>query len=125
MLDAIKDKTDLIAAGDFDVVSPVSSDGESITLFRGDDYYNADSRALSFTSTDWPSITGATVVLKLSNGVSITGTVTSATSCYFELTKTQTAAIEEDALDFEVEATLSNSHVVTIVTGSVSISGQI
>jgi hypothetical protein len=53
----------LIGSGDFAVVAPVSSDGATLNLIRGDDYLEAQDRALEFTSSDWPDLTGATEVI--------------------------------------------------------------
>jgi hypothetical protein len=44
----------------FSVVQPVSVDSTSVSLVRGDDYAVADGRGLTFTSDDWPDLTGAT-----------------------------------------------------------------
>lgn len=122
-LDAIAARTILISAGGFSIVSPVNSDGTEITLFRGDDYFNADARALIFTSADFPVLTGLTVKLKVAGIDDITGAVTSATSVYFEIARATTATMGGG--DFEVEATLADGHVSTIATGTITMSGQL
>lgn len=102
------------------IVSPVSSDGMAITVLRGDDYLLTDNRALTFTGSTWPSITGASIALKVNFAgtiLSYTGTVTAADSCYVELTDTQTAAMATGTFDYDLEATLSNGSIVTLVQG--------
>lgn len=102
------------------IVSPVSSDGMAITVLRGDDYLLTDNRALTFTGSTWPSITGASIALKVNFAgtiLSYTGTVTAADSCYVELTDTQTGAMATGTFDYDLEATLSNGSVVTLVQG--------
>lgn len=102
------------------IVSPVSSDGTAITVVRGDDYLLTDNRALTFTGATWPSITGASIALKVNFSgaiMSYTGTVTAADSCYVELTDTQTAAMATGTFDYDLEATLSNGSIVTLVQG--------
>jgi len=64
--DAIKVKTDLITAGAVDIVSPVAAD-QSLTIVRGDDYADADGRALTWTVEGWtgPDLTDATATFRL------------------------------------------------------------
>lgn len=102
------------------IVSPVSSDGTAITVLRGDDYLLTDNRALTFTGSTWPSIIGASIALKVNFAgtiLSYTGTVTAADSCYVELTDTQTGAMATGTFDYDLEATLSNGSIVTLVQG--------
>lgn len=117
-------KTDLITSGNVTITSAVNEAGDVITIYQGDDYKLTDSAAFTFTSTGFPTLTGATVLLKFAT-LELTGTVTSATSVYFEMTKTQTAAIAATGYKFEVQATLSNGSVRTIVTGDVNVTAQL
>lgn len=117
MVVAINGKTQAISSGVFTLVSPIATSG-TITLFRGDDYFNADGAALTFTSSTFPTLTAATILLKISNGTNFTGVVTSATSVYFEITRAQTAALTSPEYHYEVEATLADGHVRTIATGA-------
>lgn len=89
-----------------------------LTILRGGSYYNADSNAIAITKGDeftWPSDlfsasgpawvvtlyaepTASTLAdyssaAALASGAGVAGTVTSATACYFDLSKTQTAAL--------------------------------
>ena len=127
-LSDIKAKTDLISAGDFDAVSPVSADGATLNLFRGDDYFNADSRALSWSNSDW-NLSGGGVSLKIGSGntteLTITGTISSATACRFDMTRTQSAALTNNTYTFEVEFTSSGDHVQTLVVGTCNMGGQL
>jgi hypothetical protein len=56
-------KLDLISGGSqIEVVSPVATDA-TVTTYQGDDYYSAESRALSWQDDDWGDFTGDTVTL--------------------------------------------------------------
>lgn len=106
--------------GTVTVTSPVLSAGR-LSLVQGDDYKAADSRALIFTSSDWPSLTGAAISLELRNSPTATptsyaGTATSATTAQIELAGTQTAVLD-GAYRFDVVATLSGGNVVTLTNG--------
>lgn len=113
-------------AGSVTVSSPVSAAG-NITVVRGDDYKQVDGRALSFTLTNAPSITGATLkftAVNRSTGTTLvlTPTVTSATAFYAEMTKAQTATLGLGAIHaFDVQATLASGNVVTLVTGTMTV----
>jgi hypothetical protein len=113
------------------IVSPVLSSG-NVQIVRGDDYANADGRALTFDISDpgnfLPSLVGATVRLKtgLPNRpnlavLNVTGTVVTATgttrTVRFELTSAQTAVLVPIAHNFDVEATLSAGRVITLLQG--------
>lgn len=111
-----------ITPGAVTIVSPVATDGTSITLIRGDDYLNADNRALTFSGDSWPTLTGGSVALIADiNGTptSYAGTITGAGECYVELTDTQTAAMTPGTYSYDLQATLDNvtSSVVTLVQG--------
>jgi len=115
------------------IVSPVLTSG-SVQLVRGDDYANADGRALTFNISDpsgagIPSLTGATVRFKTAppgmsgtgTGLNVTGTVVTATgttrTVRFELTSAQTVSLPPAAHSFDVEATLSTARVITLLQG--------
>ena len=104
------------------VTSPVASDGTSITVVRGDDYLNTDGRALTFTGATWPTLTAGTVALIVDTSgtpTSYSGVITAATSCYVELTTTQTTALSaRRTYDYDLQATLSNGSIVTLVQGT-------
>ncbi|MBU2249537.1 MAG: hypothetical protein KKD77_22510, partial [Gammaproteobacteria bacterium] len=87
-----------------------------VTTYRGDDYYNADGRALEWTSTSWPTLTGATITAVISGVCTLTGSVVSASKVRLELTDAQTTAIPEGDYAFQIYAALVTSgNIVTLV----------
>lgn len=117
-----------ITPGAVTIVSPVATDGTSITLIRGDDYLNADNRALTFSGDSWPTLTGGAVALIVNvNGTptSYTGTITGDGECYIELTDTQTSAITPGAYSYDLQATLSNGSIVTVVQGLLLVTADV
>lgn len=125
ILAAIKTKTDVISGSSITVTSPIV-EGADITIVRGDDYANADGRALFATTTfsNAPSLTGGSVTLKVQTGATTTfskaGVVTGAAACYVELTDAETAALTGKR-SYDLEATLSNGDVVTIAQGKLEV----
>lgn len=123
----------LFAAGSVTLTAPVSTDGDTVTLVQGDDYYLADSRHLSWTDSgsEWPSLTGATIhftVRNLATGVDTEthGVVSDANTCYVELPNTTTVLWDAGGkFRFDLEATLAGtSHKVTLVTGTVTMAAK-
>jgi hypothetical protein len=114
-----------IGSAEVTVVSPVTADGTAIMLIYGDDYYNADGRALTFTGTNWPTLTGGTVTLRIQTAagvVAITGTVTGAAACRFDVTKAQVESLGEGIFDYDLEAALvTSAHIATLAQGKLSI----
>ena len=97
------------------VVSPILATGNA-NIQIGDDYFSVDGRALAWSSSSWPTLTGGSVVLKVA-GQTITGTLTEATkTASFDVTKAQTAAIPAASNFAEIIATLANGHVVTLAS---------
>ena len=112
------------------VTSPVATDGTSISIIRGDDYRNADGRALTFSGATWPTLTGGAVALIVDvNGTptSYAGVITGAQSCYVELTDTQTALLTPGAYDYDLQATLAgvDGSVITLVQGLLLVSADV
>ena len=111
------------------VTSPVATDGTSITIVRGDDYLNTDGRALTFTGATWPTLTAGTVALIVDvsgTPTSYAGVITGAQACYVELTDTQTTALNpKKAYDYDLQATLSNGSVVTLVQGLLLVTADV
>ena len=110
------------------ITSPVATDGTAINIVRGDDYANADGRALTFTGATWPTLTSGTVALKVATGATITtytGTVTGAQACRVELTDTQTAALAAGVYAYDLEATLAGGSVVTLVQGTLRVAADV
>lgn len=101
------------------ISAPVSSRGDA-EVTQGDDYLAANNRALTWTSTSWPTLTGATVNLKVwdRTGTLIltkAATVTPATPLVsVDLTRTETAALPIGGNRYAVVATLSGGAVATL-----------
>jgi len=137
-LEALREKLDgMSATGVVTVVSPVSADGTELTLVQGDDYKNADGRAIAFSGiTGLPSdiSTGVTVALKIKRRqttaptvISIAGTITTATGATkavrFDVPAATTGLLEvgDRTYDFAVEFTLSSGDKITAVRGTVDV----
>lgn len=106
------------------VVSPVSTSGD-VAITAGDSYLNADSRALTWTSSSWPSFASATATMTVKNrlgAIVLTKSVTlaSATSIRVDLTATDTA-LTSDSYRFAIVATLADSMPATLVSGGFSV----
>lgn len=124
-----------LSAGDVTVISPVDAADSTITIYRGDDYKAAESRRLSWTSSAWTAynITGATILFsaryKRATGALFTkaGTVLDATTIAVELTNAETLALglEGTTFAFDVQATLTNSDVVTLAWGDMFITPDV
>lgn len=117
-----------ITAGAVTIVSPVATDGTAVSIVRGDDYLNADNRALTFSGDAWPALTGGAVALKVRMGGAVTsyaGVVTGAGECYVELTDAQTALLSPRQYDYDLEATLAGGSVVTLVQGKLVVSADV
>jgi len=104
------------------VTSPVTEDG-AITLVYGDDYRTGDGRALTFVGTNWPTLTGGTVSLRVqaASVVTISGTVTGAASCRVEVTSAQTISLGLGVWSYDLEATLVSGYVATLQQGTITI----
>jgi hypothetical protein len=135
-LDDIEAKTGLLGTGSVVVVATPFVGRGNIEIYRGDDYYNADQRAVEFTDSGgrWrpTDITGATPWLRLyvSEGGSLALTVdgsvitpTGIKKVRFEPTATQTGLLSQPTYYFEMGLTLANTHVVTLETGRATIKG--
>ncbi len=130
-----------LGAISFSLVSPIMQNG-SITIVAGDDYYNADGRALTWTSPPgvWPNLTAATIALvgSLSPGTTGSGSKTyniagvvsaggvGTQSVYVEIPKATTAALAIGAMayDFALIATLSDGHLATLAQGTLTVKAQ-
>lgn len=95
----------------------------NIAIVSGDDYLNTDARALTFNIRGAPSIQNASVLLTVFNNTTqlLQKTATIVTYAavpqvvYFELTRTETAALNAGAFTYSVIATLISGDVVTVV----------
>jgi hypothetical protein len=102
------------------VTAPVSTT-QTVTLMQGDDYLAADGRALEWTSTGWPDLTGAAVTWQVGLRGSETlypVTVVDAATVRVELTTAQTNALTPRVVrTYQLVATLTNGSVVTLTHG--------
>ena len=110
------------------LTNPVASSGD-VTLFEGDDYYDADDRSLEWVDTDgvWPTLTGASIMMYVrgadGSSWSAAGTVVVAVGANkqvrVELSAAQTTALVDLPRPgtLRVRATLVSGHVVTLVSG--------
>jgi len=141
-----------IGTEDVTIVSPLAADGTTLELVRGDDYQEDQGRELTFTSDDWPDLTGATeivmtvrrrreafgsgsdpVLLTEQDVVASRVDGTGAQTVVFELhsaepglgdlwTGTTNALIPGAATGkYDVQATLADDDVVTLVVGNVNV----
>lgn len=126
----------LLFGSNVSYVGPVAASG-AITLTAGDDYLTADGRQLKFIDTAglWPTLTGATVVLKVGTGpgsgvtLSSSGTVVTGTGSNKEVdvsvTRVQSATLAPGTFyRYALVATLTDASVVTLSTGTLTILGQ-
>jgi hypothetical protein len=109
------------------IISPLSSDGTSLTVIQGDDYLVGDGRNILFTGdieNQWVDLTDSTVVF----GISDTSTLKEVSvvtpvgtqQLSLELTKENTS-IPQGSYKYDVQATLSNGSVVTLFRGNLEI----
>lgn len=98
-----------------------------VELRYGDDYYVADGRSITFDLIDQPSITGATVtmIVKKSPILTFSGSVVTATQCRFEFTSVQIGTIGVGYFEYDLQAALSNGHVVTLKSGLLHVAADI
>lgn len=122
-----------IGSGQITTTSIVSQAGD-VTVLKGDDYYAADGHAIEWTdsSAGWPDLTSATVLFSLHGPYA--GSFTAACSVVtpsgsgkkvrLQLSAAQTSLLVATAHDYEVVATLSDTHVVTLVRGKFYVTGE-
>ncbi len=105
------------------IVSPVASSC-NITLMDGDDYLAADGRSLDFIFAGQPSLTGATIALRVQVGgtvVTLAGSVLSSVACRVEVTSTQVASIGVGIWTYDLSAVLGNGHTVTLASAALTV----
>lgn len=96
----------------------------TITLVRGDDYLNADGRALAW-SVSSPDLIGATVTLTIRTYAGVTvldkAMTVSGTTVQVDLTAAETAALElgTPKYKYEIVADLAGETTATLATGTV------
>lgn len=127
-----------LVTGGVTVTSTVASSGD-LALVRGDDYFEADSRELSFTSTGWPDLTGATAIkitgrartgptignlwfgVNDKSGSRVTGG--GSQTVVFELATTDTVKLVAGTGSgkYDVQATLASGRIVTLTFGQIDV----
>jgi len=124
------DTADFIAAGGTVTYDgPVAPSGDA-EIVKGDDYKNADGRALEWTDTSWPTLTAGSVKLTVRSNTGvvlidgIAGVVSGASTVYVELTSTNTD-IEAGTHRFDVQATLTGGSVVTLQRGTFIVKSEV
>ena len=100
----------------------------NVTVVQGDDYSNADGRALIWTSSiqnAWPNLTGASVEWNVSDGMLIVlGTVMTPTGMQqvmAEPTAAETQVLDGGQYSYDVTATLASGHKVTLIEGVLTV----
>ncbi|MBM3957394.1 MAG: hypothetical protein FJ313_05015, partial [Gemmatimonadetes bacterium] len=133
-----------LSAATLSTQSLVADDGTA-TIFRGDDYLEADGRALTFTISNYsgPSLSGGTATLALitkanydrgltTSALSVTLTVTGTTTltCKADLTDTQTAALASNPNQavtyiYQLRATTKGGSKITLGQGTLVVRPRI
>lgn len=133
LVDAIKARTDRLGTAGVTVSSPMSSSGDEVEVYQGDDYSNSDSRALEWTNASgtWPDLTSATITfaVRAPSGSSFTATGSVVTpigagqKVRVELTAAQSALLVEypTPSDYRVRATLASGRKATLVRGDLTV----
>jgi hypothetical protein len=112
------------------LVQPVTAAGD-VTLVRGDTYSATDGRALAWSSSSWPDLTGATITMTARDksdavGLSASGVVSGAgtgtQTVRVELSATDTAALTVGfrTYQYDVEAVIAGRHI-TLVRGYLTV----
>lgn len=119
-----------LGTGRIVTIAPLSVDGQSLTVVRGDDYHADDGRALDFTDADnaWPSLAGAVVrftVRFADRSFRKLATVMAASGparIRLELTQAETADFPiTRGSPFDLEATLASGRAITLLLGTLRV----
>jgi len=125
-----------IGRGTAYVTAPVA-ETTAIEVRQGDDYLNADGRALEWATDaagDWPTLTDATVAFTAahvygSDTFTKAGTVVTATGATkrvrVELTAAETTGLQSGRWTYELVATLANASVVTLAAHRMTVHERI
>ena len=119
-----------LTGGKVVVVSPIDTEGNPIRMqvVQGDDYLAVDGRAFLVSSSDWPDLTGADVAWTAQHKTDPTILVTQAVNLLvvgvgeqtvqWELARTKTAGLVPGKFSYfwDVQATLANGSVVSLVS---------
>ena len=127
--DTMGGKIQLIGTNTTVVNSPIVN--ADIGVIYGDDYYNADGRAVPLTSTQWviadiTPYTGMVRVSTPSGVVALPVVITAATHAYLQLTATQIASLGVGFHTYDFEVTkISDGHVATLQQGSFAVTEDV
>lgn len=124
----ISDVYDKVSGAVVTLQSPVAQNS-NVEIVRGDSYDADDNRELTWTSTSWPSLTGATVNLTVrASDDSVVLSATCSTSgtqtvvCELSSTVTGATTVRTGRHKYDVQAKLATStNVVTLVRGAFTI----
>lgn len=117
----------LTSTGSIVIVSPTRTGG-NVKVTQGDDYSAADSTALEWTATGWPTFVGGSVSLAIERDgttAEYAGSVVDADSLRVELTDTQTAGLDVGVYKMQVHVTLAGGGKITPVTGKLTVDERV
>lgn len=120
-----------IGAGDITMTNPVVDSDNNFTIIKGDDYYAADAREVEWTSASWPSLTSATIYFKAMAGIfeyqTTTGTASGSGTqvVTVNIPTSFTSNLLAGEYQYDLEAVLSNGHIVTLAQGTMTILAQV
>lgn len=121
---------DQLAAITITVQSPLSIDGDELTIVQGDDYYDTDSRAITVSVTgtfpDWTSGTTNLTLVSLGVSQAVSGTITDATgstrSLKYEIPSTATSLLPDGTGEWQATVTTSGGHTETpVASGTLTV----
>lgn len=106
------------------ITSPVTTGGD-VSITAGDSYLNADSRALVWTGSSWPSFASATATFTVKDrtGTAVltkSASLDSATSIHVDLTATDTN-LASGSYRCAIVATLADASKATLVDAGFSV----
>lgn len=106
------------------VVAPILT-GQDLEFNHGYDYLAADGRSEDVTVSTWPTLTGATVVLKFGGLTWSVVSVTAATTIRIAIPRARWADIplSEGTIQYSyvIQATLANADIVDLMTGTIRV----
>lgn len=118
----------LLTGSEITVSSPVTADGGTITLRRGNDYLLAIGTQVPLTFSGLPyTLVGGTMTLKRPNGDTWACTITGASTAYLERTNAQTSELipNQAGETVEFDVTLSGGQKVSPATATLVIQAEV
>ena len=122
-----------ISSGGITVTAPVIDSDQNFTIIRGDDYYSAESRNLSWTLGASPDLTGATISLYGQAGIfdystttgSVSGAGTATQIVSVNVPSSFTSTLLSESEPYALKAVLSNGHIVTLAQGTITVTATV